>query len=498
MPYHLHGSKSLNYFYKLEAVKKTASIIPLPMRLKFLLFIIALPLSLKAQTFDLFISTPEKDGCFALYELQRGGFLVSNCYLAHINPGFNYSCQILKLNPEGDIIDSMQVNKEGHVASIHGFFPSSHGFYAYGVQFDPFSRQRKPFLLKADEDLTIEFLKTYEVLSPSCYFSNRSIINSKGNFLFITSQNIFETFLTEVDSTGEVIRRSDNFNLTYNKSLIEVKGKYILLNYLHYQYFNENLEWDGVQHKYQEEMFSSDYAKVLTDSTFIVAGCYTWTNSNIAFHVNKPDMTRIATQEYLTPNYPNYHTSGNALDYITKDSIFIGFTRNFNGRYFEDLEKDQWYGLYNVNENGDMNWKRYYGGDAYYLLKTMAPTRDGGAILAGTRLDWRNNFVNGDDIYIIKVDKNGDFTPKAGLSIEQRKANGNKALVYPNPAKDKISFKTNADGLIVVSDLQGRKITTQPLLDGHCEINLSNLPQGIYIYNIQYENSKEWGKFVKE
>jgi hypothetical protein len=467
------------------------------MHQKLLISILFFSLNLRAQTFDLFISTPVDDGCFALYELQRGGFLVSSCYLAHINPGFNYSCQILKLNPEGEIIDSMQINKESHVASIHGFFPSSNGFYTYGVQFDPVSRHRKPFLLKADEDFNVEFFKTYENLSPSCYFNSGGIMNSRGNFVFITSLDISKTFLTEVDTSGTIVRWSEDFNLTYNKYITELNNQYFLYNYLYYQIFNENFEGDGVQHKYPEDMFGIGDAKAFTDSTFIIAGRYTWTNSNIAFHIIKPDMTRIATHEYNTPTYPNYHTSGDALNYISKDSIFIGFTKNFEG-YFSLIERDTWYGLYNINENGDMNWKRYYGGDAFYLLKTMAPTRDGGAILAGTRRDWRNNFVNGDDIYIIKVDKNGDFTPKAGLGVEQRKANGNKALVYPNPARDKINFKTNADGLIEISDLQGRKITTQPLLDGHCEINLSNLPQGIYIYNIQYENSKEGGKFVKE
>lgn len=95
-------------------------------------------------------------------------------------------------------------------------------------------------------------------------------------------------------------------------------------------------------------------------------------------------------------------------------------------------------------------------------------------------------------------------TPSWGVSVEENEEASNGFLVYPNPATDKlfVNSKDNTPGEynLSVVDMNGR-VVMQNLLgyvnaDQQFELNLNNIPSGVYIVNIASEKSVEQHKLV--
>jgi len=84
----------------------------------------------------------------------------------------------------------------------------------------------------------------------------------------------------------------------------------------------------------------------------------------------------------------------------TDDGGFIiaGWTNSFgNGGWDVYLIK--------IDKNGNRIWQKTFGGKSEDIAKAIAKTDDGGFIIAGET----NSFGNGgDDVYLIKIDKNGN------------------------------------------------------------------------------------------
>jgi hypothetical protein len=79
-------------------------------------------------------------------------------------------------------------------------------------------------------------------------------------------------------------------------------------------------------------------------------------------------------------------------------------------------------------------------------------------------------------------------------------------ILYPNPSTDMDTIKflgfTNQNVLITLYDIQGRKIRT--VFDGkinneqhRMELNISDLKQGVYLYDIRSATEKRTLRFLK-
>jgi hypothetical protein len=184
-----------------------------------------------------------------------------------------------------------------------------------------------------------------------------------------------------------------------------------------------------------------------------------------------------------------------SMDFITKTNILVGGTSNVNVYNPYHSNSFSWYSLSCFDSLLNLKWTKYYGGDSYYFLRSIIATKDGGALLSGTRYDYLNP-DNEVDVYVLKVDSTGIYTIiDETTDIELREA-----IVYPNPSRETLNIETGLkDAEISLYNLNGKKIKTQELQQGVTRINLQNLASGMYFYRIMRQGKiVESGKWVKE
>ncbi len=98
---------------------------------------------------------------------------------------------------------------------------------------------------------------------------------------------------------------------------------------------------------------------------------------------------------------------------------------------------------------------------------------------------------------------NTNFTTLAASGLADAESGAIKAMIYPNPAKDKATLSLTgltANAKIIVSDLQGRIIQTEDLQAGSetYELNTSNYASGVYYIHIQCGKDTNTQKLVIE
>ena len=73
--------------------------------------------------------------------------------------------------------------------------------------------------------------------------------------------------------------------------------------------------------------------------------------------------------------------------------------------------------------------------------------------------------------------------------------------IYPNPATDKITIErstTPVKSQLTMMNLNGEEVLTRNLIKPKTQIDISNLPSGVYFVRVTNDKTVEVGKFIKE
>jgi len=142
---------------------------------------------------------------------------------------------------------------------------------------------------------------------------------------------------------------------------------------------------------------------------------------------------------------------------------------------------DNW--LVKVDSAEAIQWERSYGGTHSDIVYAMKQTTDGGFITVGYSesidVDVTNHHdtIYTSDYWVVKLfppNKN-DIKPIA---------NKNNFTVYPNPTSELISINsTEKISSIKITNVLGELVYFLQINATSAEINLSNLPNGNYLYN---------------
>ena len=148
-----------------------------------------------------------------------------------------------------------------------------------------------------------------------------------------------------------------------------------------------------------------------------------------------------------------------------------------------------------INAKGEEIWSQTVGSKGDEVLKKLLETRDGGYLLAGTSKGSasrdKKSTKGGSDFWVVKL---RDKEKEEELKI--------KVEAMPNPAISFTNIIVNFEyetGTATVYDLNGRSLQTQTLKgDRTIPIEVSNLPQGIYLVEIKTNTEKGSVKVIKK
>ena len=101
---------------------------------------------------------------------------------------------------------------------------------------------------------------------------------------------------------------------------------------------------------------------------------------------------------------------------------------------------------------------------------------------------------------------NGNVVACAGsrgvnISSKEEVVRSSEFTMYPNPAKTFISLNVNTlngNGSIVITDLYGKQVKTQPLSMGNNTVDIANLSKGFYLVGVITSEGKTTRKLVVE
>lgn len=92
-----------------------------------------------------------------------------------------------------------------------------------------------------------------------------------------------------------------------------------------------------------------------------------------------------------------------------------------------------------------------------------------------------------------------DYVKVTGDWIASVGDNSTQAIgLYPNPAREQVSFMLESDAQVSVFDMTGRMVSETNMAAGQAQLNVSELENGVYFVNFRYANGTTTvSKFVK-
>jgi hypothetical protein len=466
-----------------------------------LLFFMIISVDGFSQTsFSLIISTPKDERIFSAAEDANGNYyIVGRTYNIQTDYLIAY---LIGLSPEGELIFENEYFIEDTLSFWGVVYVINDSIVLIGAK-GPKSTGKLENLWILTLDTEFNIIQNHLYCFPDYSISGiSSIITDNGNFMVSgsldTPSGDWDLFLFEVSATGDSIQQIvynwEQGQLPYD--IIQTSsGGYKIFAYGIFPTgphtpgkiaeFDQNLnymETDSVPYG----LYFNHSARWLTDTSYIVTGnkhIYNPINTNIGIAIlNESNEFILGNHFGKMPDTISYVGAMSNLDLSPQGDIFFGGTSNiFPGNLLYQQE-DSWLMLINIDSDLGLNWKRFYGGNAYYYLWSLLATQDSGCLMLATRYD--DNVQDQElDAYILKVDANGLFTSVYDIPSLA----SNEILFFPNPAGDHVTAQF--PGAVHQKEKTLEIYNNMGILVKRCEvpenldrlqIDVSFLPNGLY------------------
>ena len=207
-----------------------------------------------------------------------------------------------------------------------------------------------------------------------------------------------------------------------------------------------------------------------------------------------PIITLISNQG--EPLWTKYFNTSNTLANIFSAKSLAGGEIVFVGFKLINNIETGWIGK--LDSLGNELWSKTY---SYYpfnpqscYLFNFTVDSDNNIIATGfTQHDLNGPNNTGADVWILKLDSNGCLYPEGACettSIPTVQTIQTKVEVYPNPASSQLHITIETlitTGHISLYNLFGEEVLTQPLTQAQTRLDVSTLPPGVYLYQVQVE-----------
>ncbi len=387
---------------------------------------------------------------YSMIKTNDDNFVIVGRTSKIISGSYVHEVLLLKFNEYGDTLwyrNYGWCNEQGGYNLIQAI---DNGFYIIGYTMCEPSTFTSILLIKTDENGNFQWYKTYE----KQYANNsNSIINTTDGGLFIAG----------ITSTGYMQPENCLFIKTDS--------------------FGDTL-WTKIYGGIDSDICTCSHE---TSSGDIVIGGSTKNNLNGERDAFLAKFS-CTGNEYWKKTYGGNLEDANANFVKTMDESFVlvGYTRSF-GLGGMDVY------LVKTDQNGNELWSRTFGGVNDDWARFIKQTDDGGFILSG----YTRSFGSGGlDVYLIKTDANGIAGFEKIFQAE------NQCFIYPNPCTDILNIQIHSfidnDARFNLFNINGQLAKSEILQNngtGNYTINVSLLPKGVYILNIQ-SKTKQFNKKV--
>ncbi|MEW6136582.1 MAG: T9SS type A sorting domain-containing protein [Bacteroidales bacterium] len=447
-----------------------------------------------------------------LAEVQNGYYLFTT--ERPQNTGWYH--RVRRLSVEGQVVLSMDISFEGKNATLMPAFLNDTGIWLVGIT--------KP-LGAFNCNVTVVYLDTALSQKWTTEFSNKhfnpwNTLATSGNNCFYYITDAFDNTL--IDKNIFVYR----FDLMGNLIAETVLGSSIYNEYLFSSTLNPSKDTivitaGGFEYSiYPLKIVKIDNCLLSYNVSILPAYAFYYNNMEFISNYNilfsgrfqyvgssprDDDMAVMYLDEKFnivkekhygatdTVDHPAYSKN---ISFIDPTRIFCGYNKN-QDPYNIFSKNLSWFSLVLLNDSLEVQWEKFYGGDAYYGLWHVLATTDGGCLLAGTRYDWTTQ-NNERDAILIKVDENGLLTSTGHLP----NLKAHDAIVYPNPGREMLTIESGpqiAGAVFVLFDMAGKTLLEHKLIHSTETISTTHLPSGLYLWNITLKGKTiENGKWIKE
>jgi len=482
-------------------------------KLKFLVLGLFLQTAAIAQqtTWEYVLRTPDIDEeTIDLVEGNDGSIYVGGRTIL-LEQQYNYKSLLLKIDPQGTFIDSVQFTLPGKWTSISQIIPAGIDNYVLLSTFRDFN---SPYL---NCGLLMHSMnENMELYNQSIIFAENTfrLAGSSGSFtddgnLFINlgvkiGESGFQAYLIETDYNFNIIKERliNEFTAAYSHLKKFDDNNYWTLNLLHNRYQIFDSAFNFVKEQAVPELMSASFSvKWDSDTSFYLLGDYIPNNKhNLGFirQLHYFDTTGYLFNYWGRADTLDYPAVANGIDFRNKDSIFIGGTHNMPyGLDPGQQPVPTWFVVLQTDSLLNIRWERFYGGNANHLMTNLIATRDGGCLIAGTRYDYLNDPVPQTDIIVLKLNSEGLLVGQNELQESLL----HEAIVYPNPGSTIMQVRLavqHPKAMLELFDSQGKLLLSQQLHEKESRINTAHLPPGTYIYRLSAATGlNESGKWVK-
>jgi hypothetical protein len=427
------------------------------------------------------------DYVVSMAETKAGNYLA---LVRRVNPFYTYTT-LLEIDQQGNVVAEKDFESDLGL-QLNDLFYTDSVIYLVGTRVGADTSFLTTFLLNQSLE-TVKTAKypmgdfresaTYMVAFDTCFVLSGSFINF--------SPFSFKGFIAKIDFEGNFIKVNPNIgNAEIGPAALHPTGERIhVLSFSRKVYeTDEALNLVGSEPS-PFDMYREGELVYMPDTSILIVGRmsdsdgYDITVGFLGTDWQEENLIRIGRPKD-TLDTP---TANHAISHISPSEVLIGGTSNFLPGEWLYTDAYSWFCLSSVDiVQRKLNWTRYYGGDAYYVMFGKLITSDGHVIMYGSKhADFSINDANG---YLLKVK-----VEPTSLTNESPKIPYSTCQAYPNPGSGLFSFdKNNADpAALSVYDAQGKMVRQMRFNGQKTTVDLSAQPPGLYHYEIISEK-RQW------
>lgn len=351
-----------------------------------------------------------------------------------------------------------------------------------------------PIIIKYDGDGNTLWVKNYsEYLQDGAY---HIVETQNGDFVFNALSN-GDGKLIGIDNTGNYLwEKSITSKSCYSLNPTEDEG-FILSGTIDVDgpytktwlaKINSSLDYEWQKTLGGENTRSASFDITPTmDEGYI--SCGSWFNGSVILYghiyITKMDSEGNLQWEKMISGI----NSEDDLRGIAITEVEDGYV--ITGNYQEFTNYDDIY-IIKLNVDGDTEWSKRVGGEYSDKTTDIISTLDGGLLVSGYT---HNNTMGGADAYLLKMDNNGSLVNTISTKLKDD------IQIIPNPFTNQINISSgNGINQILVRTIENktiRNISISQNYNTNIKINLESLNSGTYIVSIFYDDKIIHKKILK-